>query len=84
VILKKYFRAEAKLFTMTFGNNEDECFDWEILGNKEYHIDYNFTPPDDFKVMLSCFNFENSIQGNFLDIFFLLSKVMLKLLTNLG
>ncbi len=49
MILKKYFRAEAMAFTRTFGNNEGECFDLEILGNQEYHIDYNFTPPDNFK-----------------------------------
>jgi hypothetical protein len=60
-------RAEAKVFTMTYGNNENECFDWDILGDQEYHIDCDFKPPDTSKVISSCFNFETSIQEIFFE-----------------
>ena len=47
--------AEAKVFTMTYGNNEGECFDWEILGDQEYHIDCDFKSPDTFESDLIIF-----------------------------
>jgi hypothetical protein len=54
---------------MTYGNNEGECFDWEILGDQEYHMDHNFKSPDASKVISSSVNFANSIQENFLNTF---------------
>ncbi len=43
--LSKAVRVEAKVFCMTYGNDPTECFDWEILGDQEHHIDAIFTPP---------------------------------------
>jgi hypothetical protein len=48
----------------------EECFDWEILGDQEHHIDTNFTPATSSNIINSSFDFGAHLDQHFFEYIF--------------
>ena len=81
--LSKAVHAEAKVFCMTYGKDPNECYEWEIRGDQEHHIDTKFTPPTSSNIVNSSFDLSAPMEKNFFACIYPSVKVMQLLLINI-